>query len=338
MSHTLLENAHAVLFPAFSNLSLSDAVNRHLSSGGCSVLLGETRSEYVARKMSPGRMAEETVESFHEVTARAKGLAGSLLVAVDQEICGICRLHGLAPAFPSAAKLAGMEETEFEALAGRVAATARGLGINCFLSPILDCVTGVNPWLRNRTWSRDVSAIGALSSAFIRGVQRHGVAATAKHFPGYADIALDPAEEAEARSRVPRAVVEAGLGAFAQAVDAGVELVMLGPAIVEAVDPQCPASVSAATIALLRDRFGFDGVVMTDGLEAPATSLGRDVAEVAVDALNAGAEMLLVGDEGGKLDTLAARIVRAVDSGELPEERLQRAADRVRALSRRYSA
>jgi len=195
MRKSRTRDAHAVILPAFDSTTLSDSVKRFLAGGGCSILLGESRKEYVARKVSDNRKSTDTADTFLHVTRKAAELAGDLLVVVDQEICGICRLHDLIPPFPEIDKLEGINTDRFESISASIAAAAKDLGVNCFLGPILDVVTGQNPWLSGRTWSTDPEEIARISSAFIRGVQAAGVAATAKHFPGFHNIALDPATD-----------------------------------------------------------------------------------------------------------------------------------------------
>ena len=137
MKQDRIRNAHAVLLPAFDSLSLSDAVKGFLGKGGCSILLGESRQEYVAREMGEERKAAETAEMFLSVAQEASRLSGDLLVAVDQEIAGIRRLHDLTPLFPAKDELAKMDADSFEETAYLVAAAARGLGVNMFLAPII---------------------------------------------------------------------------------------------------------------------------------------------------------------------------------------------------------
>ena len=236
--------AHAVILPAFDTTTLSDSVKRFLENGGCSILLGESREEYLARKVSDHRKFTETVDTFLRVTKEAEKLAGGLLVAVDQEIGGICRMHDLTPRFPDVEELTGYETASFEGISASVASAAKDLGVNCFLAPILDVVTGQNPWLSGRTWSTDPDEIARISSAYIRGVQTAGVAATAKHFPGFHNIALDPAIEPGAIVTEKVDSFKPGFIPFADAIGNGVELIMVGPSIVEAFDNKKPASIS----------------------------------------------------------------------------------------------
>ena len=332
MSNSLKENAHAVLIPAFADLRLSDAVRRFLNGGGCSLILGETREEYVARQMTPQRRQEETAESLLAVTEKVNALSGGSLIAVDQEIAGIRRLHDLVPPFPPAVQLHEMSSVAFEIGAGQVAAAARALGINCFLGPILDIVTGDNPWLFDRTWSTDPQIIARMTTAYIRGVQANGVAAAAKHFPGYAQLIHDPAVEPEARLTEPLPVVESNITIFAEAIRQGAAMIMTGPAVVESLDPDRAVSLSPVVIQILREKLGFKGGVLSDDLDSQAILRGSSITRAAVDALNAGVDLLLIADMDDHIHQIVEEIIKAVQNGTLAEPRLAEAAAKVRAL------
>lgn len=333
----LEELAHAVLLPAFAETQLSRQVERFLSNGGCTILLGESREEYVARRMSSQRTTAETSETLAAVAEEARSLGGDVLVCVDQELGGICRLHHLVPPFPPLTILQKTPPEELRETFTAVAVAARSMGINCFLAPVLDLVTGENPWLEGRTWSTDPHLVASLSSTFIEAVQDADVVAVAKHFPGYSRIPLDPAVESEARCSVSKDALESNLLPFSAAVGNGVEAVMTGPAVVEALDTERAASLSPKIIAMLRSGLGFTGVVLSDDLDAPAILQGRSVAEAAVEALRAGADWLLLGDSDDQIETVAAAIVRAVRYGSLEEARLADAASKVRNLAQKYA-
>jgi len=337
MSNTIKDNAHTILLPAFADTQLSDAVKQFLSNGGCSILVGETREEYVAREMSQKRRQEENAEVVIALNKEARSLSGDIIVAVDQEISGICRLHGLVPPFPPGEQIKRLSNEKFEDISAGIAVAAKELGVNCFLGPILDIVTGDNPWLSERTWSTDPIAITEKSSAYIRGLQANGVAATAKHFPGYAVIDLDPAVDSEARNVESLQSFESSFIAFADTIKNGVEIVMTGPAIVEVFDSVKAASISPSVIRVLRERLDFKGVVMSDDLDAKAILRGQPITQVAIEALNAGSDFLLIADIDDQVNRIISAIVNAAESGGLAENRLDDAAARVRSLAARYS-
>ncbi|MCS3471569.1 beta-N-acetylhexosaminidase [Pseudomonas sp. JUb42] len=329
MSSDLLKAAYAVLFPAFGGLELDDAVSRFLRRGGVSILLGETRDEYLARSMSIERRRHETAEHFAAITRTATELAGvPIIVAVDQELGGIQRLHELVPALPNKDELHGLSSAQIEQRSFEVATAARALGVNLFLAPIVDVVTGANPWLEGRNLGTDAAEVARISCAFINGVQRGGVIATAKHFPGHCITERDPAI-AEAEVPGPLELLEEGIEVFRKTIAAGVRAIMPGPAVVTAIDPQHSASTSPAVLALLRDTLGFGGLIISDDLDAVSISRGNSVAATAVASLVAGAHLLLLSSEAG-LDEVAEAIVAAVEAGVLKAEVLLAAAQQVR--------
>jgi len=329
--NAITEDAHAVLLPAIADLVLTDALKQFLDRGGRSILLGETRGEYVARRMAPERVEIESRNQFTAMTEEVRRRAGPSLVAVDQEPAGIQRLHDLVPPLPSLTELRGIPDQIIEARCRATAAAARRIGITMFLSPIVDVVTGRNPWLAGRTLGIDHTDVARIAAACVRGFQAGGVIAVAKHFPGHSDIDGDPAVS---KAAVPASIaqLEPGLTVFRSVIAAGAGGMMLGPAMVPAIDAGEPSSTSRATADLLRDRFGFGGLVVSDDLDAKATLRGRSLAETAIAALNAGAELLMTA-AGDHLEQLCSAIEQAVVYGRLDRERLSNAADHVRSLA-----
>jgi len=332
MSSELHRAAYSVLLPAFGDLQLDDTVRRYLSRGGVSLLLGETRDEYVGRDMSPARKVTESKADFIRIVREASALAaGPVLIAVDQELGGIERLHQLVPAVASRAQLQGLSAEDIEQRCFEMATVARGLGVNLFLAPIVDVVTGANPWLLNRHLGADPVEVSRVSCAFIRGVQRAGVIATAKHFPGHYVTEHDPAI-AEATVPGPLELLHDNLEVFKEVIATGVKAVMPGPAVFPAIDPDHSASTSSKVIGVLRDTLGFDGLIISDDLDAVSILRGNAITDTAVASLVAGAHLLLVSSESG-LDAIVDAIVVAVQDGTLERQVLLDAAAKVRQLA-----
>ncbi|MGY2283785.1 glycoside hydrolase family 3 N-terminal domain-containing protein [Pseudomonas gingeri] len=332
MSSELHRAAYSVLLPAFGDLRLDDNLRRYLSRGGVSLLLGETREEYVGRDMSAERKASESRADFIDIVREATAIAGApLLIAVDQELGGIERLHQLVPAVASRAQLRSLAAGEIEQRCFEMASAARDLGVNLFLAPIVDVVTGANPWLLNRHLGADPIEVSRVSCAFIRGVQRAGVIATAKHFPGHPVTEQDPAI-AEATVPGPLELLHDNLDVFKTVIASGVKAVMPGPAVIPSIDPDHSASTSSRVIAVLRDTLGFKGLIISDDLDAVSILRGNGITETAVASLLAGAHLLLVSSESG-LEAIAEAIVAAVHEGTLERQVLLDAAARVRQLA-----
>ena len=250
---------------------------------------------------------------------------------MDQELGGIKRLEGLVPDLPSAADAARLSDQAIEDRAFACGAAAKALGVTMFLAPVLDVVTGSNPWLEGRTLGTNRDVVGRIGAAYIRGVQKGGVVAVAKHFPGYSHLEGDPAL-ADVTLDLDEAIVWENAAPFAKAIEAGVKAVMMGPARVRALDEHNGVSASPAAIEALKRKFKFSGVVVTDDIDAPATLRDGSLDEVAVSALAAGADLLLLAG-GDHLPGLCAKIAEAVRKGRLAAERLHEAATRIRSMA-----
>jgi beta-N-acetylhexosaminidase len=302
-----------------------------LQSGGCSILVGESRQEYVSRRMSADRLGNETPLIFKDCIRRLQGSCSKLIVAVDEEMGGIRRLEGLVPPLPSLAEARLMDALELEGRCFANAEAARKLGVTMYLAPIADVVDGTNAWLAGRTLGVNPDEISLLIAAYIRGIQRAGVAAVTKHFPGFNDISGDPAL-VDVTLQTSRAQLLENAVPFHAAIAAGTVGVMAGPAPVASIDRENAACTSKGVVELLRGRFNFGGLIVSDDLDAPATMRGRTLIDTAVLSLNAGVDLLLVAG-GAHLEALCDGVVQATEQGMLSAERLSDAANRVRAVA-----
>jgi len=192
-----------------------------------------------------------------------------------------------------------------------------------------------------RSYSSDPKTVAELGAAFISAQQRLGVGATAKHFPGLGSASRQQNTDVEPvtlRSSLStlRAVDEAP---YVSAIAARVKLVMTSWAVYPALDARLPAGLSPAVIqGELRGRLGFAGVTITDGIEAGALGRFGTVANRAVLAASAGADLILCAttnpDDNSPALGIAARdaIASALAHGRLARSAAQQAAGRILAL------
>lgn len=259
-----------------------------------------------------------------------------LLLMTDQEGGQVRRLPG-EPA---------RSEKEIGQSADPVAAAAAagtgagqnlaGAGMNVNLAPVLDVYRAEGDFIDRygRSYSDDPAAVARLGKAFIGAQQQAGVAATAKHFPGLGSAARDEnTDAAPVTLDVPvdtlRDVDEAP---YPAAFSAGVKLVMASWATYPALDPAHPAGMSPIVVRQeLRQRLGFQGVTITDALEAG--SLQGTTGERAVGAATAGMDLLLCSARDiTQGDDAANALVSAVQSGQLDGPDFTASVDRVAAL------
>lgn len=217
---------------------------------------------------------------------------------------------------------------------GRVTATeARAVGIHVAFAPVVDVNNNPgNIIINTRSYGEDPAAVGRFGSAFIRGLQAHGVYATAKHYPGHGDTSVDshlslPTIDAP-RARLER--VE--LAPFRAAVEAGVRCVMVGH-ITFARVPEMkgrPASLDPHFIEhVLRGEMRFGGLVITDAMNMGGITEHYGHGEAAVLAVEAGVDVVLMP---GDVRAAHAALVAAVREGRVAETRIDASVRRVLAL------
>ncbi len=269
-----------------------------------------------------------------------------LLISVDEEGGAVIRLPSGRTTLPSAMALGrvaarhGLSEatrlakTAARAVAGRLSA----LGIQCDLAPVCDLDLMDNPALGNRSFSADAEEAGALAAAFAQGLAEGGVIAVAKHFPGHGATTVD-SHQALPVLAVDRPVIEEReFVPFRATIAAGIPAIMTGHLAVPALDPSgTPASLSPFVYETVRGSLGFRGLMVTDSLGMAGAAVAGGIGAAAVQALRAGADLVLVAHGPEEQREVLEAIVSAVETGELPSPRLAAACDQVLALKRRQA-
>lgn len=259
------------------------------------------------------------------------------LVAVDEEGGDVTRLdYPGGSRFPGNLALGVADDPDLTTEVARaMGAVLRDAEVNLDLAPSVDVNSDPdNPIIGVRAFGSDPQLVSTHGSAFIRGLQGAGVAACAKHFPGHGATRTDShhglpvidCDEATFRRRE--------LPPFAAAVDAGVAAIMSAHVVFSALEP-VPATLSPKLLTgVLRGELGFDGVVITDALGMAAVRDQHGTAGAAVQALRAGADLLLVGtdDDQAACGQIREAVAAAVADGTLPRARLEQAGERVQAL------
>lgn len=280
-----------------------------------------------------GRAATRRMLASIQRIPRPDGLRMPLAVMVDQEGGLVERVPG--PPGASAQQM-GKRGTAFARRQG--AATARslaGLGINVDLAPVLDVGRpGAAITEEHRSFGRTPArVIGAGVDGFAAGLRHGGVATTAKHFPGLGAAAINTDASTQeihlSRARL-RAVDERPFEAFS---DAGGDLIMLSLATYTALSDRPAAFSRSIVTGELRRRLGFEGVSITDSLDAAAALALGSRARVAVAAADAGADLLLYSD-WHTARGVSRTLRRKLAAGELDRAEFEASVERVLELRR----
>jgi beta-N-acetylhexosaminidase len=250
-----------------------------------------------------------------------------LLFAADFERGVPMRLMG-ATVFPHAMAFGGDGKVEDAEAFGRITAEeSRAIGIHWNFFPDADVNSNpANPIINTRSFGEDPKQVGDLVTAYIKGAHEGGMLTTVKHFPGHGDTATD-SHLGVASVNGDRAHLDSiELPPFRRAIAAGVDAVMVAHVTVPALDsdPNHVATISPAIVSdLLEKQLGFKGIIVTDALDmAGLTHLFvNNIGRAAVEAFKAGNDLLLIPAD---FPASYNAMLQAVQSGEIPRERLDR--------------
>ncbi|MDC2958449.1 glycoside hydrolase family 3 protein [Streptomyces gilvifuscus] len=324
---TLTRDALTVLQPGFTGTTAPDWLLRRLGEGLASVGL-------FGRNIA-------SAEQLSVLTAQLRAERDDVLVAIDEEGGDVTRLEvRTGSSFPGNHALGAVDDVDLTRdVAAELGRRLAACGVNLNWAPSADVNSNAaNPVIGVRSFGAEPGLVARHTAAYVTGLQSAGVAACTKHFPGHGDTAVD-SHHALPRIDVPAEVLsERELAPFRAAIAAGTRAVMSAHILVPALDPDRPATLSHRILTdLLRRELGYDGLIVTDGMEMRAIAGTYGIERGSVLAIAAGADAICVG--GGLADDETVRrlrdaLVSAVRSGELPEARLAEAADRVRSLAR----
>jgi beta-N-acetylhexosaminidase len=190
-----------------------------------------------------------------------------------------------------------------------------------------------NTVIGDRAYSDDFEQAAELVAAAVEGFHEGGVACTLKHFPGHGDSSTDSHYGSVVIRKTLDELRAGELLPFKAGIDAGADAVMVGHLIVSDVSEE-PASFSYELVTgLLRQELGFNGVVMTDGLEMKAMADHYGIETIAVRVVQAGVDILLGPAEPEKA---VQALLNAVESGELTEERINESVGRILTMKERW--
>ncbi|WP_433351905.1 glycoside hydrolase family 3 protein [Micromonospora saelicesensis] len=280
---------------------------------------------------SPRQIA--TLSNGLQRAARGDGAKGRvpLLISTDQEQGAVVRMPSPAAQFPGSMALGAGRSPRAAGTAAEVTGRElRAVGIQQPYAPIADVnVNPGNPVIGVRSFGADPTLVADLTAAQVTGFQdRAGVTAVAKHFPGHGDTATDSHTGLPVinHSRAEWDRIDAP--PFKRAIRAGVDTIMTAHIVVPALDPSGdPATLSPTILTgVLRGELGFRGVIVTDALNMAGVRAKYGDERVPVLALKAGADQLLMPPN---LALARDAVLRAVDTGELTERRIDESVRRI---------
>lgn len=265
----------------------------------------------------------------NEIAAIQDEMPIDLFMAVDEEGGDVVRISSF-PQFRSApftTPRAAFDESGWDgvkAFALEQTTLLKQLGFNLNLAPIVDVASGPEDFIYHRAFSTDVAEVSQFAEVFVSAYNDANVGTVLKHFPGYGSN-VDTHTGVAYDDRSLESLKERDLVPFQVGIDNGSEAVLVAHNVMEAIDPDWPATLSPSVIAILREDMGFEGIIMTDDLVMDGLQAFATPEEAAVLAVLAGNDVLISSDFMLQIPA----VLSAVEDGRISEEMIDAAVLRI---------
>ena len=322
---TIKEKVGQLIMVGFEGIQANDVIETHIRERFVGGIVLFSRNI-----QSPQQTAELTNEL--QRLARTTGRQIPLFIGIDQEGGWVVRLREGATVLPGNMALGATDSTELAERAGEItAAELAAVGVNLNFAPVMDVNNNPrNPVIDRRSFGESSELVSRLGVAYIQGLQRNGVLATAKHFPGHGDTTIDSHFDLPTVNHNLERIYTLELQPFRAAIDADVAAIMTAHIVYPTFDTDRPATLSPTILTdLLRGELGFDGLLVTDDMEMKAIDAHYQSGEAAVMAIEAGADIVLVLWTPAKQIEVFDALLSAVKSGRISQVRLDQSVRRI---------
>jgi len=282
-----------------------------------------------------------SLEGLRALTREIRRAAGRpVLIGMDQEGGTRFALREPFTVWPEPAELGRLDDAQLvERMAQAMARELAAVGCNLDFAPMLDLAT--NPASRvtqHRSFGADAQRVARLGAAFIRGLAAERILACAKHFPGHGDAQVDPHEDLPIFHGSAERLERLELVPFAQAISAGVPVIMTAHILLPQIDPARPASLSRRMLwETLQQRLGFRGVILADDLGMGAIAKRFGPGEAAIETFQAGSDMTMLCHNWGAVRPTIEAVEKALRHGAFQEAEWRASSVRIERLLARVA-
>jgi beta-N-acetylhexosaminidase len=262
-----------------------------------------------------------------------------LMIAIDQEGGPVARLGPPFTVFPGNRAIGAARSEKAAREFGTITARElKGVGITVNLAPVLDVAPqGLNSVMADRVFGWEPELVAYLGKAVIETLQKEGIAATAKHFPGIGRTTADSHVGLPYLDVERHLLDSTDLVPFLAAIGSGVEAVMLSHVVYRDLDPEWPASLSTVIARdLLRKAMGFNGITMTDDLDMGAIDKHFDVETTVRRISDAEIDIALICHDRLKMEKAYEALLRAVRESEDARRKATASVQRILNTKRKY--
>jgi beta-N-acetylhexosaminidase len=261
-----------------------------------------------------------------------------LLIGIDQEGGVVARLK---PPFTQFDGNPGMKTIrDAEQFAQITATELKSIGINMDMAPVLDVLPAHGPSvMQSRSFGHDPRWVTQMGITVIDGLQKHGIMAVAKHFPGIGRTIIDSHEDLPDSDITLDDLESIDLLPFREAVKSQVAGIMLSHIRYQHFDPQWPASLSSLIAGdYLRRKMGFTGLVLTDDFDMGAIAKHYEIPTIVAQSLQADIDILLICHQGPKIEDAFNEIVTRCEASEQLAQMESLSLERIFRAKKKYLA
>jgi len=278
---------------------------------------------------------------FDAQTASIQSSRSPLLIAVDQEGGDVIRIR-TSPPLPSALALGVTGETDLVHEAGlQTAILLKALGFNMNLAPVLDISDPLkDSFIGTRAFGKDSQIVSQMGIEFADGLRDGGILPTAKHFPGHGGIKTDSHLVTPQKNVGLDYLLNNDLLPYSDLTQhGGASAIMVAHIAFPKIDGSLvPATYSKILIGeVLRNRLGFDGIVMTDDIEMGGAGEGSAI-EHAKLAINAGVDLVMMAWNKKMQFLVVKGVINAVKNDEIDEDRIDESVLRILKIKRQFAS
>ena len=287
---------------------------------------------YLAQNIVDPKQLKEMLYNTQTYALSANGIP--LFLAVDEEGGEVTRVASNAAfkdELPGEAERSVTKELSPEGLytvANNIGKYLKQYGFNLDLAPVADIVISDNSVMAERSFGSEEGYVTDMAVNFLSGLKEAGIIACYKHFPGFGRASVNSDFEEVSINAIPEELKSIDIKPYERGMENGLNMIMASNAMYPPMDgSSVPACMSRIIITdYLKGELGYDGVVITDALNAAAISKRYEPGEAAVAAINAGCDLLLMPEDYG---AASKAVLEAYKNGEIPKERVEDALTRI---------
>lgn len=337
----------ATISEVIENMSVEEKIGQMIFSSISGTELGAEEEKLIHQYKVGGIIVnKKNITSPSQMVAYMNSLKEEnknnvpLFFGIDQEGGRIAKLPGDLRAIPSHFEIGKQNDPSFAFEIGTVLGKlVSSFGFNVNFAPVLDINSNPeNPVIGDRSFGINPDVVSKLGIQMMKGIQGENIIPAIKHFPGHGDTSVDSHDELPVVQKTMPELEQMELIPFKQAIAEGADMVMIAHILLPSIDLEFPSSMSEAIITdLLREKIGFDGVVITDDMTMEAITNSFDIGKASVMSVKAGADIVMVAHEFENVVKAITALTTAVENGEITEERIDQSVERILKLKNKYS-